>query len=236
MYFITIKSKLISGCHLQDRLARRQLYDRYKNPINTLVYRITGAFDNASNVLHDVFSDVFRHQDQFRAEAFMAVWIKRLELWSVKEKITSFSDSLFMGKHILVFCLLLSISPAYSQDSSEVKFSEEPDILTRQRFIDRYENVFMTNVPTRHMLKLGLSQYYQAIPYALSDDKTLNNLSLHLGYEIKFLPAFSLALSSHFPLYSVKTPVKESLQSIVRCNRKVFAGERLLPIGQLAAP
>ncbi|GGB78798.1 hypothetical protein [Dyadobacter sediminis] len=120
-----------------------------------------------------------------------------------------------MGKYILFFYLLLGLSAAYSQDSTEVTFSEEPDTLTRQRFIDRYENVFMTKVPTRHIVKLGLSQYYQAVPYPLTDDKTLNNLSLHLGYEFKFLPAFSLALSGHFPLYGVQTPIKESLQNTV---------------------
>ncbi|MCF2505406.1 hypothetical protein L0663_18585 [Dyadobacter sp. CY107] len=111
---------------------------------------------------------------------------------------------------------MLSLRPAYSQVDPAVKFSEEPiDTLIQQRFIDRYENVFMTKVPTRHMFKFGLSQYYQAVPYPLTDDKTLNNLSLHLGYEIKFLPAFSLALSGHFPLYGVRTPVKESLQNTV---------------------
>ncbi|WP_157488292.1 hypothetical protein [Dyadobacter crusticola] len=116
---------------------------------------------------------------------------------------------------IYFFCLLLCCSTAYSQDSTGIKFSEEPDTLSRQRFIDRYENVFMTKVPTRHIVKFGLSQYYQAVPYPLTDDKTLNNLSLHLGYEVKFLPAFSLALSGHFPLYGVQAPVKESLQNTV---------------------
>ncbi|KAA0992720.1 hypothetical protein [Dyadobacter aurulentus] len=120
-----------------------------------------------------------------------------------------------MRRYIAVFGLLLSCATAYSQDSTNISFSEEPDTLRKQRFIDRYENVFMTKVPTRNMFKLGLSQYYQAVPYPLTDDKTLNNLSLHVGYEVKFLPAFSLALSGHFPLYGIQAPVKESLQNTV---------------------
>ena len=121
-----------------------------------------------------------------------------------------------MGRFLLAFLLFFYFSAAYSQDSVVVKFSEEPlDTLVQQRFIDRYENVFMTKIPTRHMLKMGLSQYYQSVPYPLTDDKTLNNLSLNLGYEIKFLPAFSLALSAHFPLYGVQSPVKESVQNTV---------------------
>lgn len=120
-----------------------------------------------------------------------------------------------MVRWILSMGLLICLHSAYSQDSSGIQFSEEPDTITQQRFIDRFENVFMTKVPTRHMFKLGLSQYYQAVPYPLTDDKTLNNLSLQLGYEFKFLPAFSLAVSGHFPLYGVRTPVKESFQNTV---------------------
>lgn len=114
---------------------------------------------------------------------------------------------------LVFFCLVADIS--FAQDTTRIFFTEESDTLKKQRFIDRYDNVFMTKVPTRHMLKVGLSQYYQAVPYPLTDDKTLNNLSLHVCYEIKFLPAFSLALSGHFPLHGVQRPVKESLQNTV---------------------
>lgn len=114
---------------------------------------------------------------------------------------------------LIFFSLLINIS--FAQDTTRIFFTEESDTLVKQQFIDRYENVFMTKVPTRHMLKVGLSQYYQAVPYPLTDDKTLNNLSLHVGYEVKFLPAFSLALSGHFPLYGVHRPVKESIQNTV---------------------
>ncbi|MCF0057020.1 hypothetical protein [Dyadobacter sp. CY356] len=120
-----------------------------------------------------------------------------------------------MKKFILSLSMLILFKSAYAQDDVKVTLTEEADTLVKQRFIDRYENVFMTKVRTRHMLKVGLSQYYQAVPYPLTDDKTLNNLSLHIGYEFKFLPAFSLALSGHFPLYGVQRPVKESIQNTV---------------------
>ena len=102
---------------------------------------------------------------------------------------------------IILFLLLVFICwQANAQDSTKITYSQEVDTLQKQRFIDRYENVFMTKVPTRHMFKIGLSQYYQALPAPLLDDKLLNSASLQLGYEFKFLPSFSLALSGHFPV------------------------------------
>ncbi|MCF2447424.1 hypothetical protein L0657_25950 [Dyadobacter sp. CY345] len=111
-----------------------------------------------------------------------------------------------MKKSILFLISLFLFKSVFGQDSTKIIFTEEPDTLVKQRFIDRYDNVFMTKVPTRHMFKIGISQYYQPIQFSLSDDKILNNSSLMLGYEFKFLPAFSIALSSHLPVYSAEIP------------------------------
>ena len=113
---------------------------------------------------------------------------------------------------IILFLLLVFICwQANAQDSTKITYSQEVDTLQKQRFIDRYENVFMTKVPTRHMFKIGLSQYYQALPAPLLDDKLLNSASLQLGYEFKFLPSFSLALSGHFPYLKGDKPLRSSL-------------------------
>jgi hypothetical protein len=120
-----------------------------------------------------------------------------------------------MQKGVLILLLLFAIPSANAQDAVSISYSEESDTLAKQRFLDRYENVFMTKVPTRHMFKVGLSQYYQAKIFALSDDRTINSTSLHLGYEFKFLPAFSIALSGHIPYYDLRTPFRESFQNTV---------------------
>ena len=75
---MTSEAELISGCLLHDRIAQRQLYDRYKKAMYTLAYRITGDFDDANDVLQDAFLDVFRHLDQFRGEATLGAWIKQI--------------------------------------------------------------------------------------------------------------------------------------------------------------
>jgi RNA polymerase sigma factor (sigma-70 family) len=75
---MTTEAELISGCLLQDRIAQRTLYDRYKKAMYTLAFRITGDFDDANDVLQDAFLEVFRHLDQFRSEASLGAWIKKI--------------------------------------------------------------------------------------------------------------------------------------------------------------
>ena len=75
---MTSEAELISGCLLHNRVAQRQLYDRYKKAMYTLAYRITGDFDDANDVLQDSFLEVFRHLDQFRGDATLGAWIKQI--------------------------------------------------------------------------------------------------------------------------------------------------------------
>lgn len=82
---------------------------------------------------------------------------------------------------LLILSILL---PAHAQDSIRVTYSEEPDTLTvRQKFIDRYDNVFMTRVPTRNLVKIG---------YTSSD---VRGIGIVMGYEYKLLPQLSVEAS-----------------------------------------
>lgn len=75
---MTSEAELITGCLLHDRIAQRHLYDRYKNAMYTLAYRITGDYDDANDVLQDAFLEVFKHLDQFRGDATLGAWIKQI--------------------------------------------------------------------------------------------------------------------------------------------------------------
>jgi len=66
-----------------------------------------------------------------------------------------------------------------AQDTTSVTFTEETSLVNEQRFIDRYENVFMSKIPTRKIFKLG----YLATTY--------NGIGLHAAFEYKVLPAWS---------------------------------------------
>ena len=106
----------------------------------------------------------------------------------------------------LIFILLFT-NVVLAQDSTQISYSEIQDTLVKQRFIDRYENVFMTKVPTRHMFKVGVSEYYQAIVFPIFKERPFNNLSLNVGYEFKLLPEFSIAISGHIPNYGASMPL-----------------------------
>lgn len=120
-----------------------------------------------------------------------------------------------MKKSFFLLLFLSVVHTLFAQDSTRIVFSQEADTLVKQRFIDRYENVFMTKVPTRHMFKIGLSQYYQPIQFTFNDDKVFNNSSLAIGYEFKFLPAFSIALSGHLPFYVTEIPSEFVFKNVV---------------------
>ncbi len=70
-------------------------------------------------------------------------------------------------------------SSAAAQDSLAVSFTEEQDTLFKQHFVDRYENVFMTKVPTRYMLKVDMAS------------SEMSGKGIYLGYEYKLFPFLS---------------------------------------------
>ncbi|MEM9919420.1 MAG: RNA polymerase sigma factor [Bacteroidota bacterium] len=83
--------ELIESCIANDRLAQKRLYERYKNAMFTIAYRITGDFESASDVLQDAFINVFRGLKQFRKESTLGAWIKtivvRTALKSIKKRV-----------------------------------------------------------------------------------------------------------------------------------------------------
>ncbi|TDE14808.1 hypothetical protein [Dyadobacter psychrotolerans] len=116
------------------------------------------------------------------------------------------------GLLILLMCFVRMLA---AQDSTSISYSEQKDSLAPQLVVDKYEKIFMTMVPTRHMFKVGLSQYYQALFFPLIQDGIITTTSLHLGYEVKVLPSFSLALSGHLPFYAQTFPLKSALNYTV---------------------
>ena len=86
------EAELIQACLANERLAQRQLYERYNNAMYTVAYRITGDFDLANDVLQEAFVKVFRNLAKFRQESTLGAWIKtivvRTALSRIKRKPT----------------------------------------------------------------------------------------------------------------------------------------------------
>lgn len=98
-----------------------------------------------------------------------------------------------MKQALLLFICYFSTLAIFAQDSSKITYSEEPDTLVKQRFIDRFENVFMTKVPTRHMFKMGIEFY--PLGHLEYGSSNLHTRSLALGYEYKLVPSISLGIN-----------------------------------------
>lgn len=82
----------------------------------------------------------------------------------------------------------------HSQDS----FSTDTTLfaeIRKQKFIDRYENVFMTKVPTRNMLKVGVNPFMGRYAALRSDQLLMNFANLMVGYEYKLHNSFSVGIN-----------------------------------------
>jgi RNA polymerase sigma factor (sigma-70 family) len=81
------ESELIEACLANDRLAQKELYERYKRAMYTLAYRVTGDFESANDVLQDAFIKIFRNLNSFRQESTLGAWIKTIVVRTAYSKI-----------------------------------------------------------------------------------------------------------------------------------------------------
>jgi RNA polymerase sigma factor (sigma-70 family) len=72
------EAELIKACLANDRLAQRDMYERYSKAMYTIAYRITGEFESANDVLQEAFVKVFRALPRFRQESTLGAWIKTI--------------------------------------------------------------------------------------------------------------------------------------------------------------
>ncbi|KQS33882.1 hypothetical protein [Dyadobacter sp. Leaf189] len=93
-----------------------------------------------------------------------------------------------MRKSLAFLAFLFVNVSVNGQDNVRTEIYQETDTLRKQLFIDRYENVFMTKVPTRHMFKAAIT----------SSD--IQGTGINIGYEYKLLPSLSLEASVYAQL------------------------------------
>ncbi len=72
------ESDLIEKCLGNDRLAQKRLYDKYKDAMYTLAYRMLRDEDLACDALQDAFIEVFNNLIKFEARSTLGAWIKTI--------------------------------------------------------------------------------------------------------------------------------------------------------------
>ena len=98
---------------------------------------------------------------------------------------------------LIVIPTLGGISTAFAQESSDsvrITHTQETGTLEKQRFIDRYDYVFMTKEPTKWVGKIFTNLSAFEVPKSIDKDYFRNNTDLRVGVEHKVTPSFSIGL------------------------------------------
>lgn len=83
---------LIKRCLNNERLAQMELFNKYKDAMYTLIYRITTNQNDAEDALQEAFVNVFMKLETFKAEATLGAWIKTICVRTALRKTNSTFD------------------------------------------------------------------------------------------------------------------------------------------------
>jgi RNA polymerase sigma factor (sigma-70 family) len=73
------EKKLVDRCLNNDRLAQKELYDKYRCAMySTAVRLLNNNFDDASDVLQEAFIEIFRDLASFKYISTLGAWIKTI--------------------------------------------------------------------------------------------------------------------------------------------------------------
>lgn len=83
----TVEKELIEKCLGNNRLAQKRLFDKYKDAMYTLAYRMIRNEDLACDALQEAFIDVFFNLHKFEAKSTLGAWIKTIVVRKCLKKI-----------------------------------------------------------------------------------------------------------------------------------------------------
>jgi len=70
--------QLVEGCRAGQRLAQRQLYQRYYGRMLGIAMRYTSNKEDATDILNKAFLKVFQSVDQYQEKGTLGAWIARI--------------------------------------------------------------------------------------------------------------------------------------------------------------
>lgn len=116
----TLTARTLRG----DASAFEQLINRYKNSVFTIIYRMTGQYQEAEDICQDVFITVYQKLYQYDRSKRFAPWIHRIAI--------NTTISALRKKNKMI---TLNFDESYSQPESENHF----DYGDPQLFLERNE-------------------------------------------------------------------------------------------------
>jgi RNA polymerase sigma factor (sigma-70 family) len=70
--------ELIDGCKNNDRIVQREVYERYKDAMYTICYRILNNQELALDALQEGFVQFYKSINSFREESTLGSWMKTI--------------------------------------------------------------------------------------------------------------------------------------------------------------
>ncbi len=70
--------QVIQQCLQHDRVAQRQLYDKYKSAMFSVAYRILADYDEANDALQEAFIAAFTDLSSFKQDSAFGAWLKTI--------------------------------------------------------------------------------------------------------------------------------------------------------------
>jgi RNA polymerase sigma factor (sigma-70 family) len=75
---IYAQQELVDGCKNNDRVIQREVYDRYKDAMYTICYRILNNQEQALDALQEGFVQFYKSIHSFKAESTLGTWMKTI--------------------------------------------------------------------------------------------------------------------------------------------------------------
>ncbi len=75
-----IHKPVIEKAKKGNQKAQKQLYDLYAKAMYNICYRMMNNWEDAEDLLQEIFCDVFTRLDQFRYESTFGGWLKRITI------------------------------------------------------------------------------------------------------------------------------------------------------------
>ncbi len=92
------QDELIQGCLTNNRIVQREVYERYKDAMYTICYRILNNQEQAIDALQEGFIQVFKSIPSFKEASTLGTWMKTIMVRSayklVEKQKTVFLDEI----------------------------------------------------------------------------------------------------------------------------------------------
>jgi RNA polymerase sigma factor (sigma-70 family) len=76
--FSLYEDELVNNCLKGERLAQKEVYDRYKDAMYNIALRITNNPDDACDCLQEAFIQIYRDLGKFNKMSTLGAWIKTI--------------------------------------------------------------------------------------------------------------------------------------------------------------